>query len=65
MASTSWNDHGCISVSTLDTLVEHDVLGIVLFDIGAVRVSKPVFALNNAGHCGELSLAPTSILEHD
>lgn len=36
-----------------------------LLDIGAVGVSKPVFALNNAGHCGELSLAPTSILEHD
>lgn len=39
MASTSWNDHGCISVSTLDTLVEHDVLGIVLSAITETMIN--------------------------
>ena len=30
MASSSWDNHGCIGVSTLNTLVKHDVLRIVL-----------------------------------
>ena len=33
-----------------------------LLDIGTVRVPKPVLALDDAGHGGEFSLAPISII---
>lgn len=39
VAGSSWDDHGCIGVSTLDTLVEHDVLGIVLSTITETKIN--------------------------
>jgi hypothetical protein len=52
-----------ISIDMLAGRAEQKIYGDLL-DIGAVWISKPIFALDNARHCREFSLASTSIVEH-
>ena len=39
MARTGRDDHSCIGVPTLNTLVEHDILGVVLSRITENKVN--------------------------
>ena len=39
MTGTSWDDHGGVGVSTLDALVEHDILRIVLSTITENKIN--------------------------
>ena len=39
MTGTSWDDHGRVGVSTLDALVEHDILRIVLSTITENKIN--------------------------
>lgn len=59
VASSSGDNHGCIGVSTLNTLVKHDVLRIVLLCIGTIWVLETSFSLYNSWHGGKVSSTAT------